>query len=222
MLGTIVNSLAIVAASLLGVIIGRRFSDRMRETVMQALGLAVLLVGLEMSLSTQNPLIIIASLVAGSVVGEAVDIEGALARAGRRLEEGTGRGVAKAFVSATLIFCVGSMAIVGAIQDGLRGDATLLYTKAMLDGVVALAFASVMGIGVALSAVSVLVYQGTITLLAGQLGGFLVDRAVVELEATGGLLVMGIGINILGIGELRVGNMLPALVLAPVLATLAG
>ena len=159
-------------------------------------------------------------MVLGSIAGEAMDIEDFLERVGRRLESTTQGNAARAFVTSTLIFCVGSMAIVGAIQDGLRGDPTLLYTKAMLDGVVALALASVMGLGVAFSALSVLVYQGAITLLAGSLSQFLVEEAVRELEATGGLLIVGIGINILEIKEVKVGNMLPALLAAPVIVNL--
>ncbi len=220
MLGTIVNSLSIVIASLVGVLIGHRFPAKVRATVMQALGLAVLLVGFQMAFKTQKPLVVITSLVLGSIVGEAADIEGFLERIGRKLEAGSESPVARAFVSSTLIFCVGSMAIVGAIQDGLLDDPTLLYTKSMLDGVVALAFASVMGIGVMFSAVSVLVYQGSITLLAGSLSQFLVEGAVRELEATGGLLIAGIGINILEIKEIKVGNMLPAIFVAPLLVNI--
>ncbi len=220
MLGTIVNSLAILLASLLGVLVGGRFPQKVRSRVMQALGLAVLLVGFQMAFRTQKPLVVIASLVLGSIAGEAMGIEDFLERVGRRLESTTQGNAARAFVTSTLIFCVGSMAIVGAIQDGLRGDPTLLYTKAMLDGVVALALASVMGLGVAFSALSVLVYQGAITLLAGSLSQFLVEEAVRELEATGGLLIVGIGINILEIKEVKVGNMLPALLAAPVIVNL--
>jgi hypothetical protein len=220
MLGTIVNSLSIVIASLVGVLIGHRFPAKVRATVMQALGLAVLLVGFQMAFKTHNPLIVITSLVLGSIIGEATDIEGFLERIGRKLEAGSENPVAKAFVSSTLIFCVGSMAIVGSIQDGLLKDPTLLYTKSMLDGVVALAFASVMGIGVMFSAISVFVYQGSITLLAGSLSQFLVEEAVRELEATGGLLIAGIGINILEIKEIKVGNMLPAIFMAPVIVNL--
>ncbi|WP_457554644.1 DUF554 domain-containing protein [Candidatus Pyrohabitans sp.] len=220
MLGTIVNSIVIVIASLAGILVGRRLSADMRRTIMQALGLAVVLIGLQMALKTQNPLVVIASLVLGSVFGELLDIEGVLSRMGQRLERNAEGPIARAFVSSTLIFCVGSMAIVGAIQDGLRGDPTLLYTKAMLDGVVALTFASVMGIGVAFSALSVLIYQGAITLLAGYLGYFLMEEAVTELEATGGLLIAGIGLTLLEIKDIKVGNMLPALFVAPVLVLL--
>ena len=220
MKGTIVNALAIVIASLVGASLKARFPENVRATVMQGLALVVLLIGLKMAFSTNNILILLASIVIGSAIGETLKIEERLESTGKNLERklGSHDAIARAFVTSSLVFCVGSMAIVGAIQDGLSNDATLLYVKSMLDGVAALAFSSLMGIGVIFSSVSVLVYQGSITLFASAISPYLTEKVVNEIVSTGGLLIFGIGINLLEIKRIKVGNMLPSLIIAPILA----
>jgi len=213
MLGTIVNTIAILLGGVLGLIFRRGISDRFKSTVMQGLGLAVFMIGLAGALRSENILLLIFSMVIGSLVGEAMNIEDKLDRFGKWIEGRSGQGegqVAKGFVVASLMYCVGAMAIVGALESGLTGNHETLYAKSLLDGVTAVIFASTLGIGVLFSAGSVLVYQGAITLAAGALAAVLVDSVIIEMSAIGGLLIMGIAMNILEFKRVPVGNMLPA------------
>ncbi len=221
MTGTLVNTAAVVAGSLAGAVIGKRLPDRVKSIVMQALGLSVVLIGLQMALSGTRPLLVIGSLLAGAVTGELMNIEGAVEALGnwlkRRFRSDSSTFV-QGFVTASILYCTGAMVIVGSIRDGTVGDPSILYVKSLLDGVASVAFASSLGLGVAFSALSVLVVQGSITLLASQLT-FLQEPAVIEaVTATGGLLILGIGLNILEIAKIRVGNLVPALVYAIVAA----
>lgn len=216
MLGTIVNTLAIVIGGVMGLLFGQALPERMKKTVIQGIGLAVLLIGGSMALQTKNPLIIITSLVLGGVIGEWINIELRLQHLGEWLERkfsknGQESGFTKAFVATSLIYCVGAMAIMGSLESGLTGKHNILFAKSMLDGVSALVFASSMGPGVLVSALAVLVYQGSITLTAGLLQGLLSSQVIAEMGATGGLLILGIGFNILEIKEIKVGNLLPAI-----------
>ena len=217
MTGTLVNTGAVVAGSLLGVMIGKRLPDRVKTIVMQALGLSVILIGLQMALSGTRPLLVIGSLLLGAVTGELMDIEGRIAAVGewlkRRFRSESSTFV-QGFVTASVLYCTGAMVIVGSIRDGTVGDPSILYIKSLLDGVASIAFASSLGVGVAFSALSVFAIQGAITLLASKLA-FLQGPGVIEaVTATGGLLILGIGINILEIKQIRVGNLVPALVYA--------
>jgi len=184
---------------------------------MQALGLSVILIGLQMALSGTRPLLVIGSLLLGAVTGELMDIEGRIAVVGewlkRRFQSESSTFV-QGFVTASILYCTGAMVIVGSIRDGTVGDPSILYIKSLLDGVASIAFASSLGVGVAFSALSVFAIQGAITLLASKLA-FLQSPGVIEaVTATGGLLILGIGINILEIKQIRVGNLVPALVYA--------
>jgi hypothetical protein len=215
--GTLVNTGAVVAGSLLGVMIGKRLPDRVKTIVMQALGLSVVLIGLQMALSGTRPLLVIGSLLLGAVTGELMDVEGRIAAVGewlkRRFQSESSTFV-QGFVTASVLYCTGAMVIVGSIRDGTVGDPSILYVKSLLDGVASIAFASSLGSGVAFSALSVFLVQGSITLLASKLA-FLQGPGVIEaVTATGGLLILGIGINILEIKQIRVGNLVPALVYA--------
>lgn len=215
------NTAAVVAGSLAGALVGKRLPDRVKTIVMQALGLSVVLIGLQMALSGTRPLLVIGSLLLGAVTGELMNIEGAVAALGvwlkRRFRSDSSTFV-QGFVTASILYCTGAMVIVGSIRDGTVGDPSILYIKSLLDGVASVAFASSLGLGVAFSALSVLVVQGSITLLASQLL-FLQETAVIEaVTATGGLLILGIGINILEIKQIRVGNLVPALAYAVVAA----
>ena len=208
MLGTVVNALAIVAGGLVGLCCTRGIGDRYRQTVLQGLALCVLLIGGKSALSSDNLPVVILSLVVGGVIGEWLAIEA-------RFADGSAGGgdFARGFVSASLVFCVGSMAVVGSLESGLAGNHRTLFAKAIIDGVAALIFASTLGRGVLFASVPVLVYQGAITLAAGLLRPLLTAAAVADMSAVGGLLIVAIGVNLLGIARIRVGNLLPAVFL---------
>lgn len=220
MIGTIINSAAILLGTLCGVLAKRGIPERLRDAVMQGQGLCIVLIGLSGALKTTSTLCMILSIVLGSLLGAGLDIERRLNNLGRRLEKRLLRGkaeenggIARGFVSGTLMYCVGAMAIVGAMNSGLHGDHSTLIAKALLDGVISVFLASLLGVGVALSAVSVFLYQGLITLLSGLLQSVLTDAVVTEMGAVGGLLVAGVGLNMIYDKHISVGNMLPAMFL---------
>ncbi len=182
--------------------------------MMQAISLAVLLIGFKMALKTDAILLVIFSLVIGSLIGEFINIESRLEQLGKRLEarfSTAGSGIAKGFVVASLVFCVGSMAIVGALESGLSGNHQTLFAKSALDGLFSIIFASSLGIGVLFSSVSVFIYQGLITLTSSLMKPFLIPAVINQMSAVGGILIMAIGINLLEIQKIKVGNMLPAI-----------
>lgn len=223
MTGTIVNVVAILAGTAIGLLFRKGISQSANNTIMSGIGLAVALIGFKMAFKTENELIVILSLVLGGIIGEILNIEGWLARFGNILESkvgGKNGEVSKAFVTTSLIYCVGAMAIMGALEDGLTGNATTLYAKSLLDGTSAVVFTTTMGFGVAFSAIPVFLYQGTITLMASGLKSFLTPSMINEMTATGGLLIIGIASNILGIRVFKVGNLLPAIGVAVFLAWL--
>lgn len=214
MLGTIINSLAIVVGALMGSFLKGRFPENISTTLTQGLSLVVMLIGLSMALETKNLLIVTLSIVSGAVLGEIMRIEERLNRLGENLEKRFGGGdgdFTKAFVSASLIYCVGAMAIMGALESGLTGNHSILLVKSILDGVSSVVFSSTLGIGVAFSAATVFIYQGSITLAAGLIKSYLTDVVIAEMTAAGGLLIFGIGINMLeGNSRIKVGNLLPS------------
>ena len=214
MLGTFVNCLAIIAGSMVGLLFKNGIPDRYNQTVMQAVGLAVLLVGLKTAIVSDDLLVIIISLALGALVGEGVGIEDRLERLGKFLEttfsKGSG-GFAQGFVTASLIYCVGSMAIVGSLESGLSGNHATLFAKSCLDGIVSIILSSSLGLGVMFSAVPVLLYQGAITLMASVLKPLLVPTVITQMSGVGGLLILGIGMNMLREKKIKVGNMLPAI-----------
>jgi uncharacterized protein len=221
--GTIVNAVAILAGSGIGLAAGSRLPERLQRIITTGLGLSTLLIGVQMALKVQNILVVIASMVLGGVAGELLDIEGALERVGEQLKSwsrsGSGTFVI-GYVTASLVFCVGPMTIVGSLQEGISGNADLLYTKSLLDGAASVAFASSLGIGVSFAAVTVVLLQGTLTLLGAKLAFLLRPEVLSELTATGGLLIVAIGLFLLDIKRLPVANLLPAL-LSVVLLTAA-
>jgi uncharacterized protein len=227
--GTLLNVVTVLAGTALGVLLGGRLPERMRRTVMDALGLFTLVIGfanaadafgeeLAAEVGRAAVLIVLGSLLVGGVIGELLDIDAALTRLGERLRARvaptSGRFV-EGFVVASLVFCVGPLTVLGSIQDGLRGDFELLAIKSLLDGFAALAFASALGIGVGFAALTVLVVQGGIALGAGTLEGVLTDPMIAAMNAAGGVLILGIGLRLLDVREIRVANLLPALLLAP-------
>jgi len=188
----------------------------MRQTVMVALGLAVLLIGLQMALKSKQTMVVIASLIIGGIIGELLQIESRLASFGAWLQDrfaGAGN-IAEGFVTASLLFCVGAMAIMGALQDGFGATPTILYAKAALDGIASIALASTLGIGVLFSACSVGIYQGAITLAAESAKTLLTDSVVIEMNAVGGLLIAAIGFDLMGYKRVPVGNLLPSVFVA--------
>lgn len=219
LLGTWVNIAAVAAGCLVGRYLGHLISERMRQTLFHGLGLATTLIGLSLALPTRQPLVLIGSLILGGIAGEALDIEGRLARLGERLQKrfsGWGR-VAEGFLDASLLFCVGAMAITGSIQDGLGQAPTILYSKSALDGVASVALTATLGFGVVLSTLTLLAYQGGITLAAASVQPWLTAPVVREMNAAGGLLIFAIGLGLLGIKRLPVGNLLPAIFIAAAL-----
>ncbi len=215
-MGTIVNVITIIIGGTLGLLLKKRFPERISQTALQVMGLFTMIVGIGMALKGEEQIWGLISLAVGAMLGEWLDIEGVLERFGTWMEtrfnvqEGS---PAKGLIYASLVFCVGSMAIVGSIADGVQGDPSILYTKAMMDGIISIPFAAAMGIGVLGSVIPILVYQGGLTLLAHWLQPLFSPEVIRELTSVGGIIVMGIGINILGLQKVRVGNFLPALIL---------
>ncbi len=215
-MGTIINAIAIIIGGALGLLFRKGFPERIAQTTLQVLGLFTMVVGVSMAIQGREFMMILISLVAGAVLGEWADIEGRLERFGGWLERRfhvTEGSPAKGFIYTSLLFCVGSMAIVGSITEGLKGDRSILVTKAVMDGIISIPFAASMGFGVLGSAFPVLFYQGGITLLASKLQSLFTLEMIRELTSVGGVIVMGIGINILGLQKIRVGNLIPALLL---------
>src|SRR5579862_1773669 len=218
--GTWINVAAVLAGGVLGLLFGTRFPEKVRQTVMAGLGLVTCLIGLQMALQTKNILVVLGSLLLGGIIGELVNIDGWINELARQVEQrfskndGSG-GFARAWVTTSLLFCVGPLTFTGAIEDGLTGDYHLLATKAMLDGFAALAFGSALGPGVIAAAGTVLVYQGGLSLAAGAVRSALTDSMIAEMSATGGVLVLGLGLGLLELRHIRVANFLPALVIAP-------
>ena len=223
-LGTVINVAAVLVGGGIGTLAGAKLPEGMRATAMQAIGIVTLLVGVANFLDYGNPLVPLVSVVAGLVVGELVGIEARLERLGDHLEKRFSRGespVSQAFVTTSLLFCVGPLTVIGSLEDGLRGDYGLLALKSGLDFIAALTFASVLGWGVLLSAGTVLLVQGSLTLGAGFLEPFVTDAMSSAATATGVVLIVGLGLGLLDLKRVRVGNMLPALLFAPLLVAAA-
>ena len=201
-------------------------SDSTNNILMQAIGLAVVMIGVSSALETQNMLLTIISLVIGGIVGQTVGIENKLDSLGnyvqKKLGDGENSTVSQGFVTASLIFCVGAMAIVGSLDAGLKNDYMTLYAKSMLDGITSIVLASTLGIGVAFSAIAVFIYQGAITLTSGALAPFLSEMVISEMTAVGGILILGIGLSMLEIRKFNIGNLLPAVLVPPIYFSLAG
>jgi uncharacterized membrane protein YqgA involved in biofilm formation len=225
MTGTLLNITTVLVGGVIGLIFGARIPDKLKETVISGMGLFVAAMGLQMFLKTENPLIVLGSLLLGTLLGEWLHIEDGLQNLGKFLEQrfskegeaGANRFV-RGFLTTSLLFCVGPLTILGSIQDGLKGDYNLLAVKAVLDGFASLAFASTLGVGVMFSTIIILVYQGGISLLAAQLNAIVTPNMMNELTATGGVILLGLAISsLLEIKKIRVGNMLPALAIAPLI-----
>lgn len=225
-LGTVVNVAAIAAGALVGLLVKRGLPEKWQQTMMSGIALCIFVIGLQMALGTANIIITIVSLASGAIIGEAIGIEDRLNELGQWIgskvagkEEGAAKRIAEGFVSATLLFCIGAMAVVGSIQDGLAGDHTTLFAKATLDGIISVVLSANLGIGVMFSAVSVGIYQGAITALAGFLEPFIAGGVLTEITAVGGVMIMAIGTNMLNVTKIRISNMLPGIVTAAIIGT---
>ena len=235
MTGTILNIISVLIGGFLGLFFGVRLPDRIRQTVIVGLGLFTASIGVQMFLKTNNPIIVLGSLLLGGILGEWWGIENGLQsigvwletrfnerkQDGDELKQAHRARFVRAFLTASLVFCVGPMTILGSIQDGLTGDYSLLAIKSVLDGFAALAFASMLGEGVLFSTLVILVYQGGLSLLAAQVQGLVSQAMMNEMTAAGGVLLMGIAISsLLEIKPIRVGNFLPALIIAPTIVAI--
>ncbi|PYI55203.1 DUF554 domain-containing protein [Paenibacillus flagellatus] len=222
--GALVNGLAIVAGSMAGLIVPR-LGDGLRRTVTQGIGLALCVLGLTMAMKTDHYLAMVVSLVIGGAIGEMTKLERGLERLGEWLESkvsarGEGK-VGKAFVNATLVYCIGAMAILGSIESGIRHNHDILYAKSLMDGFLSIVFASALGVGVAFSSVPVFLYQGAIALGATFVASMFSAEAIAaiteEVSAVGGVLIIGVGINLLELKRIHVANLLPAVVVMAVM-----
>ncbi|MEH7117435.1 DUF554 domain-containing protein [Neobacillus vireti] len=226
LLGTLVNGLLIVVGTLLGKWLNR-IPESMKQTVMYAIGLSVMVLGLQMGLKSENFLIVIISLVVGAVSGELLKLEEKLNDLGGWLERRVGSNgngsISEGFVTATLIFVIGAMAIIGALDSGIRGDHDVLYTKSLIDGFTALILTTTLGIGVIFSAIPVVLYEGLIALFATQIDRFvpkeLMDQFIVEMTATGGVMIFAIGLNLTGMIKIKVANLLPGIVVTGIIVS---
>lgn len=219
MLGNILNVVAIIVGGLLGAFLKEGIKENHKDIIIGALGLSALVMGITSAIKTENLILMIISLIVGSLVGESLDIEHRMDGIGEKLSKALGKedsDISRGLVTSTLVFCIGAMAIMGPLEAGLNNDNSVLYVKAILDGITALIFASNLGIGVVFSVVPVFIYQSSITLLAFYIKDFISPDLVLELSAVGGVLIMAIGLNLLDLKKMRVGNMLPS-VLIPVL-----
>lgn len=216
MLGTIVNFFAIILGGLLGLILKGGIPKKISDTVMQGLALCVVFIGISGSLKAQDTLIVIISIAIGAVIGEIIDIDKQLKKLGDYIEskfKGGNNKISEGFVTSSLIYCVGAMAIMGSLESGLQGKYDTLFTKSLLDGTSSIIFSSTLGVGVLLSSVTVLIYQGAITLGASLIKPLLIDSVVANMSAAGSLLILGLGLNMLGVTKIKVANLLPAMFL---------
>ncbi len=224
-LGTIMNCVAIVIGSLVGVVLKRGLPEKWQQTMMSSIALCIVIIGIQMAFKTNNVIITIVSLALGAIMGEMIDIELLLQKLGDWVGAKVAKGdasmaakIAEGFVNASILFCTGAMAIVGSIQDGLAADHTTLFAKATLDGIISLILGANLGIGVMLSAISVGIYQGSLTLLAGAVEPYVTPAVLAENTAAGGVKIMAIGNNMLQVTKIRIANMLPGLIPAAILA----
>jgi len=220
-IGTIANSLTIIIGSSLGIIFHREFPQKIKAIIFEGIGLLIIVIGIQMALKVEDLLVFIFSILIGGIIGEAIDLEKHFEDFGNFLKSKIGsenKRFTHGFLTSSLLFCVGSMAIVGSLNDGLRQDHSLLFTKSILDGFTSLALASTYGIGVLFSFIPILLYQGGITILSVQLQGLLSNLLVAQLTAVGGVLILGLGINLLEIKKIKITNLLPSLIVVIVLS----
>jgi len=226
-MGALANAIGVSVGTLLGSLL-RRIPESMKDTVMKIMGLAIVVLGMQMGLKTENFLIVILSLAIGAVIGELLALEDKITKLGDWLEKQVGSNkqgsISQGFITGTLIFVVGAMGIIGALDSGIRGNNDVLYTKAVIDGFIAIILTTTLGIGVLFSAIPVILYEGLIAIFATQIVRLvpdaLMDQFVIEMSATGGIMIIAIGLNLVGITKIKIANLLPALVVAIVVVSI--
>lgn len=225
MVGVIVNTIAVIIGSTAGLLLRKGIPERLSSAIMTGIALCTVYIGISGALKGENTIVLILSMVLGALTGTLLDIDGLLARFGKGLEKkfqksGEQSGIAQAFVTASLLFCVGAMTIVGSLTAGLTGDNEMLFTKSVLDLISSSMLSVSLGIGVLFSAAFVFVFQGAIALGAGLLEGVLTAAAINEIICAGSLMILGLGLNMLGLTKIKVANYLPAIVFAPIMLQL--
>ena len=224
--GTLLNAATVLVGGLVGTVVGDRLPERLRENVVRGVGLFVVAMGVKFAIETTNLLFMLGAILLGGIVGSLVGVDAWLTRLGESLQRRFARGrtstVAEAFVTASIVFCVGPLTFLGSIQNGLAGDATLLTVKSVLDGFTSIALAATLGWGVLLTVPLILLYQGGLALGASLFAGLLSDLQLREMSAVGGLLLMGVGLKLLGIRDVKVADFLPAIVVSPLIVATVG
>lgn len=221
--GYLINTATVLAGSGLGLLIGSRLPEKIKKIILSALGLSTLVIGMQMAIGTRKLILIVGSLVLGGIIGQILGIEEWLERIGERLKirvKSSSDTFVLGFVTASLLFCAGPITIVGSLQDGYAANADLIYIKSIMDGSAAVALTATLGIGVIFSAVTVFIFQGILTYLGVIMGDFIGDAVLNEITAVGGILILGIGLNLLEMARVKVGNFIPALLVAGILAWL--
>jgi uncharacterized membrane protein YqgA involved in biofilm formation len=222
MFGTLVNGAAIIFGGLIGILLKKGIPEKIQDTIMKGVGLCVMYIGITGIIKGEETLLMILSIVLGAIVGETLDLDGKLTGLGKLLErkfKGNGgtTSIAEGFISSSLLFCVGALAIVGPLEGGVTGNYEILYTKAVIDGITAVIFASSLGVGVIFSAVLVIIYQGSFALLAQWIAPYLSDAVVREMSSVGSLILIGLALNTLGVTKLKVINYIPAIFISIIL-----
>ncbi len=226
MLGVLANVAAVIVGSLIGILCKKGIPEKVSTVIMSGMGLCVAYIGIDGALEGSNTIVLVIAIALGALIGSLVDIDGALKKLGDWLTEkcktsgGKFSNIGEGFVGSTLLFCVGAMMVVGSLEAGISGDNTTLYTKALIDMISSIVLSVTMGIGVMFSAVAVFILQGGIVLLAGVLQPLLSDVAIAEMTCAGSVIIMGLGFNMLGFTKIKVANLLPAIVIAPILTFL--
>jgi uncharacterized membrane protein YqgA involved in biofilm formation len=224
--GTLLNAATVLVGGLVGTVVGDRLPERLRENVVRGVGLFVIAMGVKFAIDTSNLLYMLGAILVGGIVGSLVGVDAWLTRVGESLQRRFARGrtstVAEAFVTASIVFCVGPLTFLGSIQNGLAGDATLLTVKSVLDGFTAIALAATLGWGVLLTVPLILLYQGGLAIGASLFAGLLSDLQLREMSAVGGLLLMGVGLKLLAIRDVKVADFLPAIIVSPLIVAAFG
>lgn len=219
MLGTIVNSLTVILGCAVGLIVKNSLTTKISNTIMNGLALCTIYIGISGALSGGNTLIMVIAIAIGGIIGEIIDIDKCLNNLGYYIERKFKRNkeddvsIAEGFISSSLLFCVGAMTIVGALESGLKGNHELLFTKSILDGISAIIFTSSLGIGVIFSSITVFIYQGLITIGAGFLAGILSTEVITNMSSVGGVIILGLGLNMIGVTKIKIANLLPSIFL---------
>jgi len=230
MLAVFVNCAAVIAGALLGLLFRKKIDESLSDVVTTASGVVVLVIGMQMAFKYNSIIMLSVSVILGGIVGTKLNIDASIMSLGYEIQRyfrQTGNSsdsasFARAFLNASVLFCVGAMAVVGSFKAGIEGDYTIIFTKSVLDGFMAIIFGASMGIGTVFSAVSILVYQGLLTLCAGFLVNVITESMLTELSAAGGVLIMMIGINLLSLRQIKAANYLPAIIIAPLLVLIKG